>query len=146
MSRKLPIIALILVTCLPALGLAHGHHHRHHFCGDCDCRHGDHCWDRWPGSSFETIELGGEIEELIYLPGSSPVELLLGAERGKILVRLAPAAYLADHKLSLREGQNVTVNGFWVQTAEDDLLVATEVQSEGSLVSLRDRRGRPLWR
>jgi hypothetical protein len=142
----LPIISLILVTCLPGVGLAHGHHHRHHSCGSCDCPQGDHCWDRSSGGSFSTTELHGTIDELIYLPGSSPVELRLSAKRGEVLVRLAPAEYLTDHELSLREGQSVTVNGFWVETAKDDLLVATKVQAGGALVSLRDRRGRPLWR
>ena len=146
--RRLPSIAavLILVACVPGLGLAHGHHHRHRSCRGCDCPETAPCWSRSPGSPFTTQELSGKIEELIYLPGSSPVELRLKTEQSTAHVRLGPAAYLADHKLSLREGQDLTVIGFWVETAEDELLVAIEVRTQGSSISLRDRRGRPLWR
>jgi hypothetical protein len=59
------------------------------------------------------------------------------------LARLGPAGLLKEEGLSLKEGDSISVKGFWVDTLDGDLLVVTELQKAGKTVRLRDSRGRP---
>jgi hypothetical protein len=84
---------------------------------------------------LQTLE--GKITEVDYLPGAT-------ADQTK-LVRLAPAGFLKQSGILLREGDTVTVKGFPVSGMEGDLIVAAEVHKGEKSVSLRDTSGRPAW-
>ena len=133
--------------------------HRGHYYDDCgDC---GHCWRQnspasrqygGPASSTSTANVQtveGKIVEVVYLPGaaadSGMVELRLQSGGQTDLIRLAPAGFLKQGGLVLREGDTVSVKGFAVAGMEGDLIVASEVHKGDKSLSLRDMRGRPAW-
>ena len=61
------------------------------------------------------------------------------------MIRLAPAGFLKQSGLLMREGDNVTLKGFPVAGMEGDLMVATEIHKGDKSLPLRDTRGRPMW-
>jgi hypothetical protein len=91
----------------------------------------------------------GRITEVVYLPGATPdsgmVEVHLQSAGQTRLIRLAPAGFLKQSGLLLREGDTVTVKGFPVAGMEGDLIVATEIHKGDKSLPLRDTRGRPNW-
>ena len=48
-------------------------------------------------------------------------------------------------QLNIREGDTITITGYWVTTADHEMLVATEAGKQGKIVQLRDSQGRPAW-
>lgn len=96
---------------------------------------------------MRTVE--GRITEVVYLPGATPdsglVEVNMQSAGQTQLIRLAPAGFLRQSGLLLREGDTVIVKGFPVAGMEGDLLVATELHKGDKTLSLRDTRGRPAW-
>ena len=91
----------------------------------------------------------GKIAEVVYLPGATAdtglVEIRLQSSGQIKLIRLAPAGFLKESGLLLREGDTVTVRGFPVSGMEGDLIVATEIHKGERTLSLRDANGRPAW-
>lgn len=91
----------------------------------------------------------GKIAEVIYLPGVGPaagiVEVLVAAGGEQTLSRLAPAGFLQQHKIPLKEGEDISPTGYRVRTAEGDVIVATELRKDGQTVTLRNARGGTLW-
>jgi hypothetical protein len=100
-----------------------------------------------PAANFETLE--GKIAEVIYLPGVNPaaglVEVLVAAGGEQTLARLAPAGFLQQHEILLKEGEDISLTGYRVRTAEGDVIVATELRTAGATLPLRNPRGRALW-
>lgn len=169
--KPLGTLGLLLVACplcvIPAVahaGCHHGHGYR-----DCDgwgfgCE-GRSQWEARPApgsraalrspastpadptANFEALE--GKIAEVIYLPGMNPaagmVELLVATGEQPTLVRLAPAGFLERHTLLLKEGEDISLTGYRVRTADGDLIVAVQLRSDGQTVNLRNSRGRSLW-
>ena len=161
--------ALALIAFLSFVGpipLAghEGYHHGYTNSSCWDCGHhsqyqDSHCQGpqvqrQWRGegtsrqvTNLETVE--GKITEVIYLPGATPssgmVEIRILSANQVSLVRLAPSGYLKQGGLLLREGDAVTVKGYRVAAAEDDLLVATEIRNGTKQLTLRDANGRQAW-
>ena len=129
------------------------HHNQYGDCTDC----GHHCYPSQStragtasnGVSPNIQNVEGKIAEVVYLPGATPdsgmVEVRVHTADQTKLVRLAPAGFLKQSGLHLREGDAVVVQGFAVTGMEGDLVVATEVRSGGAALSLRDVQGRPVW-
>ncbi len=158
------------LSAAPALGHGWFHHSSgHHGCDDgwgygCD---GCGPWARTaPGlqaapaarrfppeqnaTEPETLEtLEGKIAEVIYLPGVDPsagiVEVRVAAGEETVLARLAPVGFLEQHKISLKEGESISLRGYRVRTGEDDMLVVTEIRAEGRTLMLRRPCGRSVW-
>jgi hypothetical protein len=61
------------------------------------------------------------------------------------LARLAPAGFLTANGVRLKEGEELWLRCYRVSTVEGDLLIATELGKDGKTVTLRNRRGRPVW-
>ena len=130
-------------------------HHNHHYDDCLDCGH--HWYTapqagRSPASSgaaasMQTVE--GKIGDVVYLPGatadSGMVEIRIQAGGQTKLVRLAPAGFLKQGGLHLREGDTVAVKGFAVAVMEGDVIVATEVRAGDRTLPLRDAQGRTAW-
>ena len=91
----------------------------------------------------------GKIAEIVYLPGASSdsgmVEARIQTADQLRLVRLAPVGFLKERGLHLREGDTIAGQGFRLSAMGGDLIVATEVRSGGTALSLRDVQGRPAW-
>jgi len=91
----------------------------------------------------------GKVVEVIYLPGaasdSGMVEARLMAGSQQILVRLAPSGFLHRNQMDIREGDTLTVTGYWVAAGGRETLVATQMAKGGQTVPLRDGWGRSAW-
>ena len=133
--RAISAAALLLVLlAIPA----YAHHCRHHGCRHCDSR-------ARPAGATAPTALKGEIAEVIYVPGSGSVEVILRAGSKTTTVKLAPSRFLKDNGIGLKEGQTLELKGFWVDTADGDLFIATSITTGSGDVILRNSRGRPRW-
>ena len=91
----------------------------------------------------------GKVVEVIYLPGatrdSGMVEVRMMAGNQQILARLAPSGFLHQNRMDVREGDTISVTGYWVAAGGRETLVATRMAKEGQAIQLRDRWGRSVW-
>ena len=85
-----------------------------------------------------------------YLRGESPaaasVEIRVHSGDKDVWARLGRAGLIKEAGLSLKEGDSISLQGYWVDTADGDLLVVTEMRKAGKTLRLRDGRGRAVWR
>jgi len=143
------VLGIVVVMCMfgwwgaiPAA--AQGCCHHNHQCGPQARRSPA---PSGQSANLQTVE--GKIAEVDYLAGatadSGMVEVRVQAGGQAQLVRLAPAGFLKQGGLHLREGDVVVVKGFPVSGMEGDLVVATEVHKGDVSLSLRDTQGRPAW-
>ena len=157
-TRKLALAAWLALG-FPAL--AHCGHHGYGDCGDCDdCGH--YCMRSQRGPARNSSAAGpraaapaasetreGKVVEVIYLPGATKdtamVEVRLMAGGQPVLARLAPTGFLHQNQADIREGDTVTVTGYWVTSADGDMLVATRFTAKGKAVQLRDAWGQSAW-
>ena len=149
------ISALGLFSAVPATG--HGCCHHDHHCDDCwGCGHysrqspqANRGFGGPTGATATLQTLEGKITEVVYLPGATAdtglVEIRLQSSGQSKLIRLAPAGFLKQSGLLLREGDTLTVKGFPVSGMEGDLVVANEIRKGDRTLSLRDLNGRPAW-
>jgi hypothetical protein len=115
-----------------------------------DCGHGPRVSRPGPISAAgNVLTWEGKIAEVIYLPGttvdSGMVEIRVQSAGQSKLIRLAPSGVLKEGGLRLREGDAVKIRGFAVAAMEGDLVVASEVESGGKSLTLRDTQGRTGW-
>ncbi len=63
-----------------------------------------------------------------------------------LIIMLGPEFYLADEKLSLKEGDEVTVEASPAGSRTKAFFVAKSITAKGKTLALRDDAGIPLWR
>ena len=147
------VIVLGWLGVIPAPGHDCGHHRYCDGCWDCG-RHG--CAGgpsaRASALSDQTAKLQtveGKVAEVDYLSGatadSGMVEIRVQVAGQAKLVRLAPAGFLRQSGLQIREGDAIAVKGYPVTGMDGDLIVATDIRKGDTALSLRDARGRPVW-
>ena len=104
---------------------------------------------RYDTSTVETI-VGTivRVDTIRAMPGArgAGLHVLVRAGRDTIPVHLGPAAYLASRSVTLAAGAPVTVRGSRVVWQERPVLIAAELRSGKTAVTLRDAQGLPLWR
>ena len=138
---------------IPAAAQGCGSHNHHADCSDCG-HHGQSAAPSQsrPAPSGETANLQtveGKVDEVVYLSGatadSGMVEIRVQTAGQTKVVRLAPAGFLKQGGLRLREGDAVAAKGFPVSGMEGDLILSTEVRQGGTTLALRNAQGRPAW-
>ncbi|MDZ4798197.1 MAG: hypothetical protein SGI92_08550 [Bryobacteraceae bacterium] len=87
---------------------------------------------------------------MLYLPGTSSGESLVEVRlatgtTGEIIARLAPAAFLRNLDLDIREGLKIGVAGYWASVRGEDRLIVTRVTANGKNFTLRDTTGHCRW-
>lgn len=91
----------------------------------------------------------GKVSEVIYLPGptrdTAMVEVRLMAGTGEVLARLAPTGFLHRNQMDIREGDTVSITGYWVAAGAGEMLIATRVARQEKAVQLRDGWGNSAW-
>ncbi len=156
---------LVILTGWLAFGfpaLAHCGHHDCDDCGDGGCGGcGHHGMSARRGAAAngaggqtatapaaaETRE--GKVSEVIYLPGptrdTAMIEVRLMAGTAEVLARLAPTGFLHQNQMDIREGDTVSVTGYWVTAGDGEMLIATRVARQGKTIQLRDGWGKSMW-
>ena len=71
--------------------------------------------------------------------------LLLRRGNDILEVHLADADYLRTHNIGFSQGEEVTVVGMNIESADFSAIVARQVVRARRAYSFRDPRGRPLW-
>ena len=147
------LLAAGLISVFPAT--AHQcSHHRSDACTGCsaDCYSGcNHYGVAARQGAIRAAEdtREGKVSEVIYLPGrtrdAAMVQIKLAAGTDQILIRLGPVGFLSNNDVNVREGDSIRVDGYWVTTAEGDLLVAMQLTRNGKTVRLRSDFGRSAW-
>jgi len=137
----------------------------HHHCDDGDCydydchgcghhaRHSRRAVSPDDGNSARMrateASRSGKVAEVVYLPGSTKdtamVELRLTAGTERVQVRLGPTGFLRQSEMEVREGEAISVTGYWVTEGDGETLVATRMTRQGRTLQLRDDWGRPAW-
>jgi hypothetical protein len=80
-------------------------------------------------------------------PGGGPgVHLRLETAAGPLAVRLGPAWYLEEQKLTLKVDDEIQIIGSRIIAGDEPTLIAAEVKKGDRVVKLRDASGIPLWR
>lgn len=78
--------------------------------------------------------------------GVSPaVQVTLNTDAGALPVHLGPEWYVARLDVKIEPGDALEVKGSKVQIAGKDTLIAAEVRKGGSVLTLRDAAGVPVW-
>ena len=73
-------------------------------------------------------------------------EVILKTATGSILVHLAPAAYLEEHKFTIKAGDTLEVTGSQLTLNNQPAIIAKDVKTDGKTLNLRDDQGLPAWR
>jgi hypothetical protein len=61
-------------------------------------------------------------------------------------VRVGPAWYLAQEKMVLTAGDQVTIKGFPMNKNDQSFFIAQEITKGSQVLVLRDENGMPMWR
>ena len=135
----------------------------HHGCGNCACgTDGCRCDCGYHAMGGGCCQSGsmtrtrakealqeGKIAEINYLPGLTPedatVQVRLLADAKASLIRLAPIGFLHENELELKEGDTLSVIGYWASTIDGHQFIAMRITKQGKSLSLRDAQGNPLW-
>ena len=73
------------------------------------------------------------------------IRLTLHSEGKTWDVLLGPKAYVARQGMSFSVGDFIQAVGSKVQSSGSAVLIAREITREGKVLTLRDRRGVPMW-
>lgn len=149
---KVSHLLQLLCAALATVATAPGHecgHHGHRACAPT-CQSCARQSVTGPATSAAAVAIAGRVIEVNYLPAATPdlslVEIRIDGGAQPEWVRLAPAGYLRQVGLTLREGDFVDARGYRVAGADGTMVVATDIKAAGRTVQLRDGRGRQQWR
>ena len=73
------------------------------------------------------------------------VHVQLSTADGVLEVRLGPAWFLDQQKLTIEKGDRIDVTGSKVHLASGDSLIAQQVRKGEATLTLRDESGVPAW-
>lgn len=84
------------------------------------------------------------VQELGWGPWTG-THVQLDSTDGTVWVHLGPSQFLSSQKLQLKKGNRLTVTGSRVEMDGQDVIIARQVQSGGTSVTLRNEQGVPVW-
>jgi DNA/RNA endonuclease YhcR with UshA esterase domain len=105
---------------------------------------------RGPGyDATKEVTLSGIIEEVKEMTfgrsGRTATGIMLKTEKETLEIRLAPAEFLAEQKLTLAKGDKVQVTGAKMTFREREVFRVREIKKGEQAVALLDKDGRPLF-
>ena len=71
--------------------------------------------------------------------------VLLKTERGEVLVHVAIARFLRDHKFAINPGDQLQVAGAKIRYQGKDGMIAREIIRGDEVFTLRNTAGKPVW-
>jgi len=75
----------------------------------------------------------------------SQVHLLLETGGERVIVRLGPESWLAQHNFNLVPGDLLTITGSRIDRPRQSFLIAGKIRKGNQVMPFRDENGRPLW-
>jgi hypothetical protein len=92
--------------------------------------------------------LSGSITEVREVPGpgrSAGVHLVIATDNGPVTVHVGPKSFLDQKHIAFAAGDRVEVTGSAVTIDSEPVVVAREIKRGEQTVTLRDKRGIPVW-
>lgn len=91
-------------------------------------------------------KLKGTVDEVKVIPGPSEgVHLMVKSGTDTIFVHVAPEAFLKDMEVAFEKGDQLEILGSKVKVDGQDELLAREITKNGNQLTLRDKKGMPIW-
>lgn len=106
-----------------------------------------------PGRMYDlqTVEtVSGNVVSVEQVSPAGPMgygtHIILKTSDGEIAVHLGPSVYLSQIGLLLAQNDTVTVTGSKITQNNNTFIIASEVDKDGDVYTLRDKDGLPMWR
>lgn len=91
-------------------------------------------------------KLKGTIEEVKVIPGPSEgIHLMLKSGTETSFIHVAPETFLKEMDVSFDKGDTVEVLGSKIKVDGQDEVLAREITKNGNQLTLRDKKGMPIW-
>ena len=81
----------------------------------------------------------------VQLPNQTQIQILLATDQGDVLVIVGPANFVDQSKVKFLSGDKVTVTGYPVVVNGNRLIIAAQIQKNGSTLQLLGENRQPLW-
>lgn len=95
--------------------------------------------------STETT-IKGTVEELKEVDNNKgDIHLIVKTSSGNYEVCMCPQKFLDEMELQIKKGDEVNVIGSKVKDGEKELVLAREITSGNNSLTLRDKKGAPVW-
>ncbi|MGC9157368.1 MAG: hypothetical protein ACP5FH_00140 [Terracidiphilus sp.] len=93
------------------------------------------------------ITIKGTVEKVTEIgePRWTGTHLMLRTSDQTYDVHVGPTAYLARNGFTFAVGDQIEVTGALIKSDGTKAIVAREIKKKGSILTLRDRRGIPVW-
>ena len=99
-------------------------------------------------NTIETVI--GKVSRIDQLPGRREgmvgIHAMLETGDETIEVHLGPYSYISKQTLQLKEGDTIEVTGSRITHENKPAILATKVKNGEEVLTLRDEKGKPLWR
>lgn len=91
-------------------------------------------------------KLKGTVEEVKIIPGPSEgVHLMLKSGTETTLIHVAPGTFLKEMDVSFEKGDQIDLLGSKIKVDGQDEILAREITKNGNQLTLRDKKGMPIW-
>lgn len=100
-----------------------------------------------PKYDFATeVKLKGTVDEVRLVPGPDEgTHVLLRTGADTILIHVAPPEFLKEFEFPVNKGDQIQVIGSKLKIDNQDEVLAKEITRGDSSVTLRDKKGVPVW-
>ncbi len=73
------------------------------------------------------------------------MHVLLNTDQGKVLVHVATALFMRDHKITLQPGDRLQVTGAKIRYQGKEGMIARQIIRRDEVFTVRDTAGKPMW-
>ncbi len=102
-----------------------------------------------PGPKYDLgseVTVKGTVEEIKIQAGAGEgLHFMLKEANETVLVHVAPESFLKEMDFEIPKGAQVEVRGSKIKTDGGDEILAREIDEKGNTLTLRDRKGAPIW-
>jgi hypothetical protein len=100
-------------------------------------------------SASNETTVTGSVEEVqeFYCPVTDDrgTHVVLKTDGGRMLVHVAIARFMREHKLALQSGDRLQVTGAKIRYQGKEGMIAREIVRGDEVFTVRDSTGKPLW-
>lgn len=92
------------------------------------------------------VKLKGIVEEVKTIPGPAEgIHLMLKTGTDTVLIHVAPESFLKDMDVAFEKGDQLEITGSKIKVDGQDEVLAREIIKSGNQLTLRDKKGTPIW-
>jgi DNA/RNA endonuclease YhcR with UshA esterase domain len=92
------------------------------------------------------VKLKGIVDEVKVIPGPAEgIHLMLKSGTETMLIHVAPETFLKEMDVSFNKGDQLELLGSKIKVDGQDEVLAREITKDGNQLTLRDKKGMPIW-